>query len=121
MTRKETIQAGSIQFTAARAFPFGSEFAVLSKLEAPGAWKVAFIFGGKGEAEVGAGEGNLIGRRFVVIHECKKIDQRYACLGVPVERIDDEASKIEEDVVATLSRTARVTAAAPSPRPSVAA
>lgn len=105
MTRKEIFQAGGIEFTAARAFPFGSEFAVLSKLEPPGTWKVGFIFGAKGEAEVGAREGNLQGRRFVVLHECKKIDQRYACLGVPVERIDEEARRIEEGTVAALLGT----------------
>src|SRR2546426_255204 len=102
MTRNEVLKAGGIEFVAARSFPFGSEFAFLSRAEPRGAWNVAFTFGAEGEEQVEARGADLLGRRFVVIHRCKKVDEKYACLAMPVEQIDEEASKIEERIVAIL-------------------
>jgi hypothetical protein len=104
MTRTEILKAGGIEFTAGRAFPFGSEFAFVSKVETEGLWNIAFTFGAEGGAAVEAPEADLAGRRFVVIHECKKLDEKFTCLAMPVERIDEEASRIEEGIVAALLR-----------------
>src|SRR6266852_3761468 len=96
------INTGSIQFTAARAFPFGSEFAIMSRAQPSGAWAIALTFGASGDERIEGVDGQLDGRRFVVIHECKKIGDRYSCRAIPVERIDEEAKTIETGIVATL-------------------